>query len=208
MYHVKFRTRHAAVVCSIAGIGLMLGACSGASTSSTSVPDVSSTTGVVPTSTQSAVAPGGAVTGDFCSQAVASIAASKETTTATDGLNSAIVDPKNFTSGDMTSIHELSQKVLDSAKVASSFYASGAANATDPDAKAAFKGLSDFVTQYSVPLAQAGLDAKSMSDYVTSVTSMVADPTLTPLLQQVPNWAVVVANYTEKECNIAPSAGK
>ena len=145
--------------------------------------------------------------GDFCSQAVASIAASKETTTATDGLNSAMVDPKSLANGDMTSIHELSQKILDSAKVASAFYASGAASADDPDAKAAFKGLSEFVSKYSVPLAQAGLDATSMSDYVTSMTAMVANPELTPLLQKVPDWAAVVSNYTQKQCDITASSG-
>jgi hypothetical protein len=207
MLHVNSRIRHTVILGAIAGLGLTLGACSSGSSSTTSVPDPSSTAGPVATSTQGAGAPSGAASGDFCSQAVASIAASKETTTATDKLDSAISDPKSFTSGDMTSIHELSQKILDSAKVASAFYASGAANATDPDAKAAFKGLSDFTAQYSVPLAQAGLDAKSMSDYVTSMTSMVANPELTPLLEKVPEWAVVISNYTQKECNITAATG-
>ena len=192
------KLRHALIAGIVLTLGLGVGGCSSAA--SPASPQAST----VPTTSVPTSAPGASGTkGDFCSQAIASIAASKEATSATDKLNSEMVDPSNLTSGDMTSIHALSQKVLDSAKVASSFYASGAASADDPDAKAAFEGLSQFISQYSVPLAKAGLDATSMSDYITSVTAMGADPALTPLLKNVPNWAVVVSNYTQKKCDLA-----
>ena len=205
MFRITSRTRQVVVFGAIAGLSLTLGACSGDS-SSESAATGSSAADPATTSTPESSAPNAAANGDFCSQAIDSIAASNHMTNATDGLNTTLSDPTSFTSDDMTPIHELSQAIMDSATVSAGFYAAGAAHATDPDAKAAFNGLSDFVDQYSVPLAQAGLNATSMTEYATSATMMLADPDVMDLLTQASGWAATVADYTQRECNITPSS--
>jgi len=204
MFRTTSRTRQAVVFGAIAGLSLTLGACSGGGSSSSSTSG-SSVADPATTSMPESSAPNAAASGDFCSQAIDSIAASNNMTDATDGLNTTLSDPTIFASGDMTPIHELSQAIMDSATVSAGFYAAGAEHATDPEAKAAFSGLSTFVDQYSLPVAQAGLDATSMAEYATSVTTMLADPDIQALLPQAADWAATVADYTKQECNITAS---
>ncbi len=209
MFRIISSTRRAVVFGAIAGLGLTLGACSGdTSSGSSATPSPTSTSSAgnpVSTSTADANAPDSAANSDFCSQAIDSIAASNNMTDATDGLNTTLSDPTIFASGDMTPIHELSQAILDSANVAAGFYAAGAANADDPDVRAAFNGLSTFVDQYSLPVAQAGLDAASMTEYATSVSTMLGDPDIQALLPKAAGWAATVSTYTQQECNITAS---
>ncbi len=204
MFRITSRTRQAVVFGAIAGLSLTLGACSAGSSSSSSTSG-SSVADPATTSMPESSAPNAAASGDFCSQAIDSIAASNNMTDATDGLNTTLSDPAIFASGDMAPIHELSQAIMDSATVSAGFYAAGAEHATDPEAKAAFSGLSNFVDQYSLPVAQAGLDATSMAEYATSVTTMLADPDIQALLPQAAGWAATVANYTKQECNMTDS---
>lgn len=117
-----------------------------------------------------------------------------------DGLNAALSEPSGT---DMTSIHELSQQLLDSANVAAQFYASGAATADDPDAKEAFAGLADVMSAYSVPLAHAGIEATSMSEFSDSVTALVDDPATMYLLTQVVDWGYAASDYTEQQCGFS-----
>ncbi len=205
MFDINSGVRRVAVFGAVASLSLALGACSGGGPSGSSVPGTSATD-AVRTSTPESSAPNVAANGDFCSQAIDSVAASNRMTEATDALNVTLADPTSFASGDITPIRELSQAMMDSATVAAGFYAAGAAHASDPDARAAFGGLSDFVDQYSVPLARAGLDATSMTEYATSVTTMLTDPGVQALLPQASGWAATVADYTQRECGMAPSS--
>ena len=204
MSRTTSRTRQAIVFGAVAGLTLALAACSGGSSSDSPTSD-STAADSAATGTPTSSAPDVSASGDFCSQAIDSIAASNDMTDATDHLNTTLSDPTLFASGDLTPIHELSQAIMDSATVSAGFYAAGAEHATDPNAKAAFNGLSDFVDQYSVPIAQAGLDATSMTEYATNVTTMLGDPDVQALLPQAADWAATVADYTAQECDIPVS---
>ncbi len=201
MFRITSRARQSVIVGAIAGLSLTLGACSGGGSSDSSSSG-SSPSDPTSTSTQASSAPPVAASGEFCSQSIDSIAASNDMTDATGRLNATLSDPTIFASGDMTAIHELSQAMMDSATVSAAFYAAGAEHATDANAQAAFDGLSDFVNQYSIPVAQAGLDATSMTEYSTSVTTMLGDPDVQALLPQAADWASTVADYTAQECDI------
>lgn len=205
MSRINLSARQTGVFSIIAGLSLTLGACSADNSSQASPKSSRAVTELVESpasgspssSAPDSAAPIVAASGDFCSLAADATAASHGSSQSMDGINAALSDPGGV---DMTSIHDLSQQLLDSANVAAGFYASGAATADDPDAKEAFAGLSDVISAYSVPLAQAGLQATSMSAFSESVTALGDDPTTRDLLAEVVDWGYAASDYTEQQC--------
>jgi len=194
MTHTTPRSRALAIGLA-AIIGLSLGACSSSDASTTPTSGMTSTAGPD--------APNLAGGGDFCDNAIASLAAANDIQSSTDDLGNAFSDPSALASGDMTKIHEYSQAILDSSTATRAFYEAGASSATDPAAKEAFDGLLSFVDQYALPVAQAGLDADSMMAYATTVSALVQDPEVQSLLQKVSGWATTAATYTQEQCGIS-----
>jgi hypothetical protein len=133
---------------------------------------------------------------DFCDMAVRALAAEGAVNKASEDLSAAM------TSGDLDALHAASQAILDNAAEATTFYALGADVADDQATKAAFDGLGQFVADYSIPMGQAGVDAASVPDYTSSITTLFADPALQPLLGSAAGWAQTTSDFAKAHCAI------
>jgi hypothetical protein len=134
---------------------------------------------------------------EFCDIAVESLAAEGKVNKAAEDLSAAA------TSGDIDALHAASQAVLDNAVLATRFYSLGADAADDQPTKDAFNGLGDFVANYSIPMGQAGVDAASVPEYTSSITTLFTNPELLPLLQSVSGWATTTHDFTVEYCGIS-----
>ncbi len=209
MFRTASHSPRALIIGVVAILGLSLGACSGGDPSESNPSDdgtAADGTTVTTTGATDGDTSNVAAGGDFCAAVLASADAAGQMESDTNDLNDVLRDPSALTSGDMTGIHAQSQAILDSAKVTAAFYETGAATADDPAAKEAFLGMSSFVNQYSIPLAEAGLEADSLLEYSASLTTLLSDPNLQTLLQQVSGWAVTVSDYTQKKCGYGMSS--
>ena len=134
---------------------------------------------------------------EFCDIAVESLAAEGAVNKASDDLQAAM------TSGDIDALHAASQAVLDNSVVATRFYTLGEAAADDQETKDAFNGLARFVAEYSVAMGQAGLDAETVPEFMSSITTLFTNPELQPLLQSTTGWATTTHDFTVEECGIS-----
>lgn len=134
---------------------------------------------------------------EFCDIAVESLAAEDEVNKASEDLQAAM------NSGDIDALHAASQAVLDNAVLATRFYTLGAAAADDPATKDAFNGLSRFVAEYSVVMGQAGVDAETVPEFMSSMTTLFTNPELLPLLQSTTGWATTTHDFAVEECGIS-----
>jgi hypothetical protein len=108
-----------------------------------------------------------------------------------------------MTSGDLDALHVASQAVLDNAVLATRFYSLGADAADDQATKDAFNGLADFVANYSIPMGQAGVDAASVPEYTSEITTLFTNPELLPLLENTTGWATTTHDFTVEYCGIS-----
>lgn len=184
-------TRHARASFACASIALTfvltLAACSSGGD------DATSTGGSTVGSTDAPDIKGG---DKFCDIAVASLAAEGEVNKASEDLTAAM------TSNDVNALHAASQAILDNAGAATTFYSLGAAAADDQATKDAFNGLGQFVAEYSIPMGQAGVDAASVPDFTSSITTLFANPDLQPLLANAAGWARATSDFTKQHCAI------
>jgi hypothetical protein len=134
---------------------------------------------------------------EFCDIAVESLAAEELANKAADDLQAAM------TSGDIDALHASSQAVLDNAAVATRFYTLGADAADDQATKDAFNGLARFVAEYSVAMGEAGVNAETVPEFMSSVTTLFTNPELQPLLQSTTGWATTTHDFTVEHCGIS-----
>jgi hypothetical protein len=188
-------TRRVGIAALGAVFTLGLAGCGGAGESTDSPTDDSIVSGFETT----AIAGGD----EFCDIAVESLAAEGEVNAAADQLTAALSDAELQASGDVGPLHDAGQQVVDNAALGVKFYDLGASAATDPAVKDAFTGLSSFVTNYSIPMGQLGVDATTYPEFLASLTQLFTDPELQPLLQSVSGWAATAHDFTVERCGIA-----
>ena len=134
---------------------------------------------------------------EFCNIAVAALASAGDVTKASTDLVTAM------TGNDINALHTASQQILDNSTQATHFYTLGATVADDQATKDAFTGLSQFVARYSVPMGQAGVSAATVPAFTTAIRTLFSDPSLTPLLQNVPGWTQATSAFTKQHCAIS-----
>lgn len=111
-------------------------------------------------------------------------------------------DPAAMEDGDMTSINEAGAVVLGFAREASDTYAEAATLVDDTDVKEGIDGLARLMDLYSIPFAQAMIDATSFEDLGTATAEIGTDPEITELLETVPAYGETVAEYTADRCGV------
>ncbi len=101
---------------------------------------------------------------------------------------------------DVNALHSAGQGILDHSDQATAFYSAGAAAADDQATKDAFNGMVSFVSDYSVIMGQAAVDADSVPAFMGSVAVILNEPATVPLLSNAGDWATTVKDYTTAHC--------
>lgn len=111
-------------------------------------------------------------------------------------------DPAAMEDGDMTSINEAGEVVLEFAQEASDTYAQAASLVDDPEVKEGIDGLARLMDLYSIPFAQAMIDATSFEELGMATAEIGTDPEIAELLETVPTYGERVAEYTADRCGV------
>ena len=82
------------------------------------------------------------------------------------------------------------------------FYETGVQETAGEDVNADFATLNTFVTQYSTALAQAAADAKTTTEFVSTISTLFTDSDSQAATAAAPAAAQNVATYLATRCNI------
>jgi hypothetical protein len=184
----------------VAAASLVLAGCSGDTPADTDTPNATPTpTAVAAAPTNTAGPAVGNLDDPLCAAAKVNVDDAAALESKTEELTALMQDPTFLTGEDTTALNEWGKDMLGLTESSKTFYALGIEKTTG-DINADFVILGGFVDKYSSALAQAAADAKSTTEFMTSMGTFFSSEELSELATDAPEAAQNVATYLGELC--------
>ena len=193
-----------AIIGFAAGTALLLAGCSGSSDDDTSAaPDASASPTTTALAGDETKAPDvGNLDDPLCAAASESVDDAEAITSKTSDLTTMLQDPTFLTGGDTAALNQWGNDMLTLVSSTKGFYETGVQETAGEAVNADFATLSTFVTQYSTALAQAAADAKSTTEFMSTISTLFTDSDSQAAVAAAPAAAQNVATYLGTRCDL------
>ncbi|PKQ26558.1 MAG: hypothetical protein CVT64_05710 [Actinobacteria bacterium HGW-Actinobacteria-4] len=143
-----------------------------------------------------------AVTDPYCAIVVQALAETDSAQAMLDNLLVQIATPEVVLGNDMTAIHNAGFDLYAHGEKSLELYADASAHVDEPDIQLALDVMSDFVTYYSIPVAETMATSGTFLDLSDSLSTLTQSATVQGVLAQAPTQQQILTAYTEERCVI------